>query len=163
MLTDWGVRDEGMQIHSMGCNYLAALGRHHGHWAINEYSLFTDSGRGIRPDAIWWERPSRAPVFLAEFERYVPGQEQKLKEKVDNLLESHHALSRTPVVLLLLCWVTSGTDLGRARNVGSTMVDGLRAANGDWLAPLNTSTRFMLRFMIMGRDGDLLKVLRVAE
>lgn len=163
MLTEWGVRDEGMQIHSLGCNYLAALGRECGHWAINEYSLFTEAGRAIRPDAIWWARPSGRPVFLAEFERYVPGQERKLADKAANLLESHHTLGRTADALLLLCWVMSGTDLSKARCSGNVMVDGLRAANGEWLAPVDAATRFMLRFVIMGSDGERLKVLRVTE
>jgi hypothetical protein len=70
MPIDWGVRDAGFKIHSMGCNYLAAFGRHAGLLAINEYSLFIESGQAIRPDTIGWEQETRMPVFLTEFERY---------------------------------------------------------------------------------------------
>ncbi len=37
MLTAWGVRDESVGVHSLGFNYLAALGRHLGFWAATEF------------------------------------------------------------------------------------------------------------------------------
>ena len=33
MLTDWGVEDFSLTIHSLGCNYLSALGRSLDFWA----------------------------------------------------------------------------------------------------------------------------------
>ena len=35
MLTDWGITDESVAVHSLGYNYLAALGRHLGYWAVS--------------------------------------------------------------------------------------------------------------------------------
>ena len=39
MLTTWGVPDFSHTIHSLGCNYPSALGRHLGFWAISDYPV----------------------------------------------------------------------------------------------------------------------------
>lgn len=35
MLTAWGVEDFSHTIHSLGCNYLTAIGREAGFWAMS--------------------------------------------------------------------------------------------------------------------------------
>src|SRR4051812_31230593 len=77
MLTDWGVEDFSETVHSCGMNYLAALGRHSGRWALSEYPIQVaepvEESSFVRLDAVWWSRPSGQVELLAEFERYEPG------------------------------------------------------------------------------------------
>ena len=90
MLTDWGVEDFSLTIHSLGCNYLSSLGREHGYWAMSEYPVRVSKPgvvSSIRPDTVWWSRPDGNVILLGEFERYIPGQEQKLMEKARNLVQ----------------------------------------------------------------------------
>src|SRR6516162_976295 len=76
MLTDWGVEDVSETVHSCGMNYLAALGRRLGRWALSEYPVVVpgllEGGSFVRLDAVWWSRPAGQVELLAEFERYEP-------------------------------------------------------------------------------------------
>src|SRR6516162_3325529 len=95
MLTEWGVEDVSETVHSCGMNYLAALGRHHGRWALSEYPVTVaespEGGSFVRLDAVWWSRPSVRVELLAEFERYEPNLAKRslVAEKLRHLLLSH--------------------------------------------------------------------------
>ncbi len=80
MLANGQVSDVGLAIHSLGLNYLAALGRELGCSAVTDFPLESadcfltpQPGRPqaeVRPDVIWFDRQTSAPILLAEFERY---------------------------------------------------------------------------------------------
>ena len=162
MLSDWGVQDESVLIHSLGCNYLAGLCRHFGYWAINEFPVRVQNSRFIRPDVVWWERTDRRIVFLAEFERFKPGQETKLVDKAKNLVEAYHAADPKPPVVLLMGWALSGTDLTRARSVASAVArDGFRNAQGTWIPGVAADDRFLLHFAVFGSKGQDLQLLTI--
>ena len=114
MLTDWGVDDFSETVHSCGMNYLAALGRHYGRWALSEYPVQVpeplDGSSFVRLDAVWWSRPAGQIELLAEFERYEPGviKRSLVAEKARNLLVSHQQLPTSPRLLLLCTWARSG-------------------------------------------------------
>jgi hypothetical protein len=163
MLTDWAVRDESILVHSLGCNYLAALGRNLGFWAINEFPVRVPSEKTVRPDAVWWTRPDRKVRFIAEFERYTPGQEKKLTEKTCNLVETCQTLHGTPVVALLLGWAMAGTDLAEAAKASAAAFSGFRNQNGDWVPGLCSDHKFLQAFAIFGQQGRHIKVLRVQK
>jgi hypothetical protein len=161
MLTDWAVRDESVLIHSLGCNYLAALGRHLGFWAINECPLRVSDSKTIRPDAVWWHRPERQVMFLAEFERYELGQDVKLEAKAKNLLETYTTVVPRPVLVLLLTWLYAGTDLKGARTAGAVAYNGFQAAGNAWIRGMNPEHRFMHYFAVFGHEGKNAKLLRI--
>jgi hypothetical protein len=161
MLTDWAVRDESVLIHSLGCNYLAALGRHLGFWAINECPFRVSGNKTIRPDAAWWHRPDRQVVFLAEFERYEDGQDGKLAAKARNLVETYAAIDPNPVVVLLLTWVFAGTDLKNARMAGTVAYNGFQGEGNTWNSGMNRDHRFLHYFAVFGREGECSRLLRI--
>jgi hypothetical protein len=161
MLTDWAVRDESVLIHSLGCNYLAALGRHLGFWAINECPFKVSNDRIIRPDAVWWHRPDRQVMFLAEFERYDVGQDAKLEAKARNLVETYAAIDPKPMVVLLLTWVFTGTDLKGARKAGAVAYNGFQGSGNAWIGGMNQGHRFLHYFAVFGREGENTKLLRI--
>jgi len=161
MLTDWAVRDESVLIHSLGCNYLAALGRHLGFWAINECPFRVTGGNTIRPDAVWWKKDDRQVMFLAEFERYQAGQDAKLAAKAKNLVETYAAINPKPVVALLLTWVFAGTDLKGARAAGTVAYNGFAGTGNSWIGGMGGEHRFLHYFAIFGREGENTKLLRI--
>ena len=161
MLTDWGVQDQSVLLHSLGCNYLAALGRHLGFWAINECPFQVVGGRTIRPDAVWWHRPDQQVTFLAEFERYEAGQDVKLAGKARNLVETYNALTPNPLVVLLLTWVYAGTDLKGARTAGSVAYSGFQNGANKWVRGMHKDHRFLHFFAIFGQQNGQSKLLRI--
>jgi hypothetical protein len=161
MLTDWAVRDESILIHSLGCNYLAALGRHLGFWAINECPFRVSNNRTIRPDVVWWHQSDRQVIFLAEFERYDLGFEAKLEAKAKNLVETYAAVSPKPTVVLLLTWIYAGTDLKGARTAGAVAYNGFQAEGNSWIGGMSSEHRFLNYFAVFGREGENTKLLRI--
>ena len=162
MLIDWGVKDESILVHSLGCNYLAALGRNLGFWAINEFPVRV-SDKTVRPDAVWWTRPDRKVTFMAEFERYTPGQERKLAEKTCNLVETCQTMQGTPVVALLMGWTMAGTDLAEAAKASAAAFNGFRNTNGTWIPGLCPGQKFLQVFAIFGQRDANIKVLRLQK
>jgi hypothetical protein len=97
--TDWGVADESHAVHSLGLSYLVRVGQELGYVAACEYPV---AGHQVRADAVWWDRASRDPVAVFEFERSKDGTE--LIAKARNLMRAWHATGRKPVVLGLVFW-----------------------------------------------------------
>ena len=164
MLTDWGVEDFSHTIHSLGCNYLTAIGRDAGFWAMSEYPVRVPSAghhHSVRPDVAWWKRPSGEAIVLGEFERAEPRKPAKLIEKAKNLLQAHHALSERPRVLLLVGWALAGTDLGDLGSVRAVMASGFRAADGTPVRGLGQRSVFLLATAVFGDVEGARKLLRV--
>ena len=161
MLTDWGVKDEHIYIHSLGCNYLSALGRHAGFWAMNEFPVRIENGRYIRPDVVWWARDSGDLGLVGEFERFVPGQERKLFEKARNLMETYQALGRRPLVLLLMAWTVAGTDLSGTWAARSVAFEGCQLNGGERIPGLESTRCFVQACAVFGQLGNEQRLLSV--
>lgn len=156
MLTEWGVDDFSSTIHSMGCNYLEALGRQLGCWAMTEYPVRmagVSENRVVRPDVVWWARPGGNIVLLGEYERYEVGKETNLLEKARHLIGVFHQLGGNAKTLLLLAWTVSGADLsvlGRVRRLG---YEGFPAADGAHVPGIGEGCRFVVAAAIFGRSA----------
>jgi hypothetical protein len=82
MLTAWGADDFSVPIHSLGCNYLCAIGRELGFWAISEYLVRITTGANgysVRLDVAWWSRPNPDVALLGEFKRFDSSQQRNLE------------------------------------------------------------------------------------
>ena len=157
MLTDWGVEDFSVTIHSLGCNYLSALGRKHGCWAMSEYPVRVAPGAigySVRPDVAWWADPTGAVALLGEFERFEPGR-RNLIGKARNLLRAHHELGDQPRVLLLMTWAIAGTDLRGLDEVRAVSYDGFRTSDGLVVPGLGAESRFVLVTAVFGGPEEL--------
>jgi hypothetical protein len=160
MLTDWGVRDESVSVHSLGFNYLAALGRRLGFWAATEYPIRV--GRTfIRPDVVWWSRPEGKVSLIGEFERFECGQQSRLVDKAKNLLLSYQALDGAPDVLLLVPWTLAGTNLGENHAARAIAYEGFRADDGRLVEGLGTNATFVLAHAIFGQSAGQYRLLEV--
>jgi hypothetical protein len=160
MLTKWGVRDESVSVHSLGFNYLAALGRHLGFWAATEYPIRVGSSF-VRPDFVWWSKGDQQVKLIGEFERFEAGQQAKLVEKAKNLMLSYQALDRRPEAMVLVPWTHAGTDLAGNSAARSVAYDGFRSSNGQMICGLGTEASFLLAHAIFGRSEDNVRLLEV--
>jgi hypothetical protein len=108
--TDWGAKDIGVWVHSLGCAFWTALGQKLGYVALSEaptlpQGQYADAGTGVRSDSLWFDRETRKPKLILEFERYVGiGDSEKLMGKVQNLLLAHHRWEETSEILVLAYW-----------------------------------------------------------
>ncbi len=107
MWTDWGVEDESVAVHSLGLSYLTTVGQRAGYACCCEYPV---AGHKVRADSVWWDKATRQPVALFEFERHKGGTE--LEEKVKNLLRAYHSLDGSPALLCLVFWTKNFYPLG---------------------------------------------------
>lgn len=146
MLTDWGVEDFSVTIHSLGCNYLSALGRDLGFWSMSEYPvrITRDESKSIRPDVVWWRKPERNIALLGEFERFEPGRKQKLADKAKNLLQAHHELGEQSRVLLLLAWALAGVDRGGLDEIRAIGHNGFINSGGKIIPGVGSDCSFIV-------------------
>ncbi len=166
MLTAWGVEDFSHTIHSLGCNYLTAIGRAAGFWAMSEYPIRVPqpgAGHSIRPDVAWWERSTREVALIGEFERAEPRNATKLVDKARNLLQAHHALGERPRVLVLLAWAMAGTNLGDLAAVRGVMANGFRTSSGVPVRGLGPRSRFVLATAVFGESEGRSRLLEVHQ
>ncbi|MBT2989950.1 MAG: hypothetical protein KME65_13430 [Candidatus Thiodiazotropha sp. (ex Ctena orbiculata)] len=164
MLIDWGVEDFSITVHSLGCNYLSALGRELGFWAISEYPVRVPregAAHSVRPDVAWWARKSGELALLGEFERFVPRMPGKLAEKARNLLQAHHTLGEQPRILLLVGWALAGTDIGSLDEVRAVVHNGFRPPDAPAVPALGQDSVFILAIAVFGDVKNKRRLLRM--
>ncbi|MEW8552663.1 MAG: hypothetical protein AB2605_02625 [Candidatus Thiodiazotropha sp.] len=166
MLIDWGVEDFSTTVHSLGCNYLSALGREMGCWAISEYPVRVPkagAAHSVRPDVAWWAKESGELALLGEFERFVPRMPGKLADKARNLLQAHYALGEQPRILLLVGWALAGTEIGSLDEVRAVVQNGFRPPNAPAVPALGNESVFILAIAVFGDVQGKRRLLRVQQ
>ena len=107
-LTNWGVTDQDVMIHSLGVSCWNCLGYNLDLMAVVECpSPFSGiAGDDIRSDSVWFDKKTKQPVAVIEFERYDGSEngQKKLLEKAENLLESNKRWGGAPQILILSAW-----------------------------------------------------------
>ena len=152
MLTDWGVEDFSLTIHSLGCNYLSALGRSLDFWAMSDYPvrLLSNGTGSIRPDAVWWKKSDQNIILLGEFERFDPSNKNKVVEKAKNLIQAHYEVGDRPRILVLMVWTMAGTDLSFLESVRKIANEGFRSNNGNLVPGIGFPNTFMVPAAVFG-------------
>ncbi|MEI6568850.1 MAG: hypothetical protein WCR20_19365 [Verrucomicrobiota bacterium] len=166
MLADWGVPDVGLAIHSLGLNYLAALGRHLGCPTVTEFPLVRADlptnvalagfdGLEVRPDVVWFDRKSREPLLLAEFERFddLSARRKVLVEKTENLVLAHHLTGSQPEILLLALWTFTGVKVTGLAELSTRVRSGFRRDGGTRINGLSGQARFLVATFVFARHG----------
>ena len=106
--TDWGVRDESVLVHSLGCSFLTLMGDRLGYVAVSEVPAPRQGSHAhisedVRSDSVWFDRETSSVELIAEFERY-SGKQKDLAPKVESLLLAHHRWGKPGTVLILAYW-----------------------------------------------------------
>lgn len=98
--------DQDVLVHSLGCSVWNTFGHEQSFMAVVECPAPGTFGADIRSDSGWFDKSSAAPLCLIEFERFdgsLRGQ-QKLEEKLKNLLEAAQRWEGIPKTLVLSAW-----------------------------------------------------------
>jgi len=141
-----GVVDYSETIHSLGLNYITAIGRESGYLAISEYPVcvpqdhrFAPLGE-VRTDSVWLNRDNYSPVLLGEFERYDRGKKDKLRQKIENLVIGYHQFDGKVKDLVLVFWVKGNENPGDISPVISGIYNGF-IRNGHTVPGISTSCK----------------------
>lgn len=160
MWTEWGVRDVGHLVHSLGCTFLTAAGRDLGFAAVSEVPApregpFAHVEEDVRSDSVWFERTTKRVVLVAEFERYA-GKKKDLTPKVETLLLAQQRWGCEDANLLLAYWSVGLVTLPDHDSLRSIARGGFSAVGGVRV-PGNPRARLIFyQFVVRaGQDGLL--------
>lgn len=148
MLTQWGVRDEDVFVHSLGCSVWNELGSKLGHMSVVECPAPINLGADIRHDSTWFSLERRVPEVLIEFERFdgTPRGQAKIEEKLCNLIEGAMRWGNAPSVLVLSVWskgVVSAPDKDQLRE---KCLNGFKSSSGAFIPALRGTQFLFSRF-----------------
>lgn len=160
MWTEWGVRDVGHLVHSLGCTLLTATGRDLGFATVSEVpaprqGVLGNVDQDVRSDSVWFDRSARHVALLAEFERY-SGKQKDLSPKVETLLLAQQRWECPSATLLLAYWSVGLVTLPDHDGLRSIVRGGFLATGGVRV-PGNPSARLLFyQFVVRaGQDGLL--------
>lgn len=159
MLTSWGVRDEDVLVHSLGCSAWNELGSELGFMAVTECPAPMTHGADIRPDSTWFSRLQRTPDVLIEFERFdgTDRSQKKLDAKLCNLLEASMRWGGTPSVLVLSAWSKGVVSAPDKEAFMQRCRQGFKSSVGAQVPALRDTTVLFSRFIFeIEHSGTLL-------
>lgn len=160
MWTEWGVRDVGHLVHSLGCTFLTAAGRDLGFAAVSEVPAPREGPlahveEDVRSDSVWFDRTTRRVALVAEFERYA-GKQKDLSPKIETLLLAQQRWGCEDATLLLAYWSIGLVTLPDHDCLRS-IVHGGFSAMGGVRVPGNPKARLIFYQLVVraGQDGLL--------
>ncbi len=162
MWTEWGVRDVGHLVHSLGCTFLTAVGRDIGYAAVSEVpapreGVLAHVAEDVRSDSVWFDPQTRGVVLLAEFERYC-GKQKDLRPKVESLLLAQHRWGCSSATLLLAYWSVGLVTLPDHDNLRDVVRSGFLTTGGVRV-PGNPGPRLLCyQFVVRAGNDGLLRL-----
>ena len=156
LAADWGARDEDALLHTLGINLLAGLARAAGYVGLAEFPVPRAPSwqrKLVRVDAAWFDRATRRPVVLAEFERFAL---ETVLEKLTNLYVAAHGCEIAPDLLLLCIWALDGA----AVDVKWFDADRSLTVAGGPVVRRPVSSHVMVLQAVLGRRSDTLHFVR---
>lgn len=159
MLSNWGVRDEDVLIHSLGCSAWNELGSEFGFMAVSECPVPMTFGADIRSDSTWFSRTLRTPDVLIEFERFdgTDRGQKKLDEKLCNLLEAAMRWGDTPSILVLSAWSKGVVSAPNKEMFLQRCRQGFKSVVGAQVPAIRNTVVLFSRFIFeIERNGNLL-------
>lgn len=183
MMTKFGVRDYSETVHSLGLNYITTMGRHiKDVTAVSEYPVYpygegqiggksdataekstvnsVINNEAVRPDSIWFSKIDNRPILICEFERYEKNRrkDNKLKEKIENLLIAYHQLGGDIPVILFIYWSYSAVNAAEIKEYVSILDTGFRHPNGKYVQGINgvQTTYLVYRCIATGSSKKLI-------
>lgn len=182
MFTTFGVRDYSETVHTMGLNYITAIGRSiEGVTAISECPVYPYSSMynkynfdvvaessgeykfsnepEVRPDSIWYSKVDNRPLLVSEFERYENSRQKnnKLEEKIQNLLISYHQLGGDIPLILFVYWTYSKVTPGDISKYISIFDEGFIMKNGKRVVGINgLKTQYLIYHCVASGDKNSL-------
>ena len=160
MWTDWGVRDVGPLVHSLGCTFLTAVGREIGFASVSEVPAphcgpLARVEEDVRSDSVWFDRTRKRAALVAEFERYHCKQKD-LSPKVETLLLAQHRWGCEDSALLLAYWTIGLVSLPDHDGLRNIVRSGFSATGGVRVPGNPRAQLAFFQFVLReGKDGLL--------
>jgi len=160
MWTEWGVRDVGHLVHSLGCTLLTAAGRNLGFASVSEVPAPREGPlahveEDVRSDSVWFDRSTRRVALLAEFERYA-GKQKDLSPKVGTLLLAQHRWGCEDATLMLAYWTVGLVNVPDHDNLRGIVRGGFSAMGGVRVPGNQRAKLIFYQFVVRaGQDGLL--------
>jgi hypothetical protein len=160
MWTEWGVRDVGQLVHSLGCTFLTAVGRDLGFASVSEVPAphegpLAHVEEDVRSDSVWFERSTRRVALVAEFERYA-GKQKDLSPKVETLLLAQQRWACERATLLLAYWSVGLVSLPDHDGLRNIVRGGFTAIGGVHVPGNPRAQLLFYQFVVRaGQDGLL--------
>ena len=163
-LTQWGLRDEDVLVHSMGVSLWNTLGHELNHMAVAECPAPVAVGDPIRSDSTWFDKETQHPCVLIEFERYdgSTGDKQKLLKKLSNLMEAAERWdvsvngSCEKPLLILVAWNIDIVSAPDVKSLVKQACSGVTNRIGVPVASVDASHFLFCRFMFESMvDGTI--------
>lgn len=179
MMTKFGVRDYSETVHTLGLNYITAIGRCiEGITSISECPVYPYSDKNqlgemvaesqdsyitkvseVRPDSIWYSKEDNSPILICEFERYEKNirKDLKIKEKIENLLIAYHQLGGDIPIILFVYWSYAGKNPGDIADYISILDKGFKRNTGSYIPGINAlkTTYLIYRCVASGNSDNL--------
>lgn len=148
MLTDWGVKDEDVLVHSLGCSVWNTLGHQLGFMAVVEAPAPSGAGNDIRSDSVWFSYATQNPEVVVEFERYDGSKPDKVKltSKLMNLLEAYHRWDKKPSLLVLSFWSKEVVSAPDVRELNQLAKYGATNSKGVFIPGIDDGQLMINRF-----------------
>jgi hypothetical protein len=184
MMTRFGIRDYSETVHTMGLNYLTAIGRTiTDTTAVSECPVYpyesitfnegytvsrvsessgnysTSKEPEVRPDSIWFSKKDNKPLLLCEFERYDKSRlkNKKLEEKIQNLLIAYHQLGGDVPLILFVYWTYPKVTPGDISEYIRIFDDGFTMNNGKRVYGIDgRKTSYLIYHCVASGDKEML-------
>lgn len=162
--TDWGISDEGLWVHSLGCTFWTILGYRLGRSAVSDVPApsrgqFAKIYGQVRSDSIWFNNATHQPEVLVEFERYNGKQDtDKLMSKMKNLLLAHHRWSETAKLLILAYWTKGLTSLPQHSELTQLVQEGFETSIKETVSGSKKGTLLFFQFVMQEEKDGLLRL-----
>lgn len=184
MMTNFGVRDYSETVHTMGLNYLTAIGRRiKDVTAISECPVYPYGNNNFitgsidmnimvadepgnykgdkepiaRPDSIFYSTVDNQPLLICEFERYDNSRlkNKKLEEKIQNLLIAYNQLGRNVPLILFVYWTYPKITPGDISNYIRIFDEGFVMNNGTRIQGIDgRRTEYLVYHCVASGDKD---------
>ena len=163
ILTDWGVRDVDVVVHSLGCSAWTLLGHKLGYTAISECPIPAAVGSDIRSDSVWISLQSQNPEVIIEFERYDGSArgKAKLDEKTNNLMEAVVRWQDAPQLLILSTWSPGLVSAPDTSTLQAKLRKGFRNSSGVYIPGITQVKLLFYRFIFEQRQDQLLRLHKI--
>ncbi|TXK83405.1 hypothetical protein FU839_03180 [Rheinheimera tangshanensis] len=108
-------------------------------------------GADIRSDSGWFDKAAASPLCLIEFERFdgsMRGQ-QKLEEKLKNLLEAAQRWGNTPKTMILSAWSQGLVSTPDTQKLKDICRSGFTSSTGTFVQPNPEAEVLFSRFLFI--------------
>jgi len=141
---------------------LTAVGRDIGFAAVSEVpaprlGILANVDQDVRSDSVWFDRSTRQPALIAEFERY-SGKQKDLSPKVETLLLAQQRWECPSATLVLAYWTVGLVTLPDHDGLRNVARGGFQAAGGVRV-PGNPSAQILFyQFVVRAGPDGLLRL-----